>query len=58
MRDMRVERPPAPFGQKAEIAARLRRLDHAEAPLAAGNGRSKFGSAVICRETPEFGPPL
>ena len=38
MRDMRVERPPAPFGQNAEIAARLRRLDHAEARLAAGNG--------------------
>ena len=36
--DMRVERPPAPFGQNAEIAARLRRLDHAEARLAAGNG--------------------
>jgi hypothetical protein len=38
MRDMRVERPPAPFGQNAEIAARLRRLAHAEARLAAGNG--------------------
>ena len=38
MRDMRVERPPAPFGQSAEIAARLRRLDDAEARLAAGNG--------------------
>jgi hypothetical protein len=55
---MRVERPPAPFGQNAEIAARLRRLDHAEARLAAGMPRSKFGSAVIWRKTPEFGPPL
>jgi hypothetical protein len=58
MRDMRLERPPAPFGQNAEIAARLRRLDHAEARLAAGMPRSKFGSAVIWRKTPEFGPPL
>jgi hypothetical protein len=39
MRDMRVERPPAPFGPNAEIAARLRRLDHAEARLAAANGK-------------------
>ena len=38
MRDMRLERPPAPFGQNAEIAARLRRLDHAEARVTAGNG--------------------
>jgi len=38
MRDMRLERPPAPFGQNAEIAARLRRLDDAAARLAAGNG--------------------
>jgi hypothetical protein len=26
--------------------------------LGPGVARSKFGSPVICRKTPEFGPPL
>ena len=58
MRDMRVERPPAPFGQNAEIAARLRRLDHAEARLVAGNGEVEVRLGGDLQDTPEFGPPL
>jgi hypothetical protein len=36
-RDVRVQHPPAALGQHAEVAPRLRRLDHAEARLAARN---------------------
>jgi hypothetical protein len=58
MRDMRVERPPAPFGQNAEIAARLRRLDHAEARLAAGNGKVEVRLGGDLEEVTEVRPAL
>ena len=55
---MHAQRAPAAFRQHAKIAARLRGLDHAEACLAAGNRQIGGVVAVICRNTPEFGPPL
>ena len=57
--EMHAQRAPAALGQHVEIAARLRRLDDAEARLLAGHLEVLLRHrAVICRKTPLSGPPL